>query len=1268
MKVVREGTDRNDVPVDDVIIPISELPPDTANPRTTPSPEHGDNLAVPCQQGHGSIDGDFPLLSQAELLDDFRGSEHNGNVNVMEDVECLLAMDDDDDDDCMSVDVEEVEESIPYPSQPLTSTNMRSLHRRLRSVVRWDRLMAILCLDGRSSFPEKLYKIMAEGIFTSSSQQRIALPDPRTVRNTLRPQLLSNCYAHSRILRLQENSRRDLFTTSYHVTRTDNVGQSDPLDCVRLVLPSEWAKLDVCTAPFYNAVYAERPPNELRGVDVELSGMVTHRSKTLLREPTLRARFMGSRAGGFACIDDTLQFTTTSDPGLQARGIYGWFCTRASDGGTRTGSCHVTGDVGPTLVVGSPSAAAQDTCNPRFSTDMPESYKRAEETVLRICSSPTRKLDVTLKDLTAPGSRRSRNFPSSNRDGLRQATLGGRNVTCDLDLFPGDTITAIRPRGEAITESVVCLLHSSPVSALARETAEMLVWVALDAIEDGRGGDGSTSGNVIALVTRTVIGVPVFQFSDAKVADMCESKLTSSNLGHLPNGERYVVYRASLYADGFQANKTTRTSKSVGGIYLLPQGRPVEDRSSAKAVRPLCLVPHGMPYGPALHMILDDLVTAAQTGVTGVDSCGRNVRIYIDTLSFLGDFPQATAYTDVLGHTATAMCNICTIRRRKGHALPETNFTSELHAGRLGYARFNERRAAIRAHAPHDQILRGLGMEYQPSVNTDELPAVRFADLYKPKNDTGGGSASHTQRRDEHPSPLNLCFDHARSVPVLPDHMLASTVSNVMAACFHKLGTNDERSKAEMRLVHAAVSNGLQVKRHVLSWNHGKSDITYGGIASNAMSAWFSILSVGAAVFQDIFEVTSDTLYLLPDLLLRLVTLVYKWPNAKVEGRDGEQWTDFSVRQHQLHYQHEVAQAGMRFLHAARQEFKMDKTCGAFLDKPNTHRLLELVQTTIPMYGHGRLCSELVLEHTHTLFKSWLQNNSHTNAHLTAMEKALSRDWMWRLSSLYSIWLGGDSRTKEQAEVGLRRVLVGEAGWRVDSKSRGGERFGQDMCDALKEAMRAPVPALLLDCDEMNTGLGGQTEYAWSVFKEDKQRKFDVYCFDAVDKVVSCYASVDVTTSDFVFYERARFMARATATGQRSYRHNCVEVGEAVSAVIDRNADEDQGESSLQAVTDGSGYCRYFAVAGIIANVRTDEVWVVVKELRKIGESYSAAQSCVRLLLLNNACRRVAVVHKCTNACHAHGPRKPPRHTHQVLEGGEFHVVSRRDGFPPFLG
>ena len=100
--------------------------------------------------------------------------------------------------------------------------------------------------------------------------------------------------------------------------------------------------------------------------------------------------------------------------------------------------------------------------------------------------------------------------------------------------------------------------------------------------------------------------------------------------------------------------------------------------------------------------------------------------------------------------------------------------------------------------------------------------------------------------------------------------------------------------------------------------------MTYNGVANNAMSAWFCIITVAGPVFRDVYEETSSTVFLLPDLLRRLVTLVYKWPSPAVEGVDGDARYDCSTLEHQLQYQHVVAEAGIRFLHAARREYEAE--------------------------------------------------------------------------------------------------------------------------------------------------------------------------------------------------------------------------------------------------------------------------------------------------------------------------------------------------------
>ena len=80
------------------------------------------------------------------------------------------------------------------------------------------------------------------------------------------------------------------------------------------------------------------------------------------------------------------------------------------------------------------------------------------------------------------------------------------------------------------------------------------------------------------------------------------------------------------------------------------------------------------------------------------------------------------------------------------------------------------------------------------------------------------------------------------------------------------------------------------------------------------------------------------------------------------------------------------------------------------MDRPNIHRAVELAVHTVPLFGHAKLCSEMVMEMFHQIFKGWLQKNRHETAHLTAVERALARDWMGRVYSLYMCWKNGDSK------------------------------------------------------------------------------------------------------------------------------------------------------------------------------------------------------------------------------------------------------------------
>ena len=130
-------------------------------------------------------------------------------------------------------------------------------------------------------------------------------------------------------------------------------------------------------------------------------------------------------------------------------------------------------------------------------------------------------------------------------------------------------------------------------------------------------------------------------------------------------------------------------------------------------------------------------------------------------------------------------------------------------------------------------------------------------------------------------------------------------------------------------------------------------------------------MTVSAPIFSDFYDSTDDTnrtVYMLPQKLQDLVARLYKWPKSLAEGRRSCN-ADFTNFEHQLKYRDDVAGLAVDFLNSARAVYTENKAVGEIVDKPITHRLLELVMTTIPTFGHARVCSEMVLEHAHQQFK-----------------------------------------------------------------------------------------------------------------------------------------------------------------------------------------------------------------------------------------------------------------------------------------------------------
>ena len=117
----------------------------------------------------------------------------------------------------------------------------------------------------------------------------------------------------------------------------------------------------------------------------------------------------------------------------------------------------------------------------------------------------------------------------------------------------------------------------------------------------------------------------------------------------------------------------------------------------------------------------------------------------------------------------------------------------------------------------------------------------------------------------------------------------------------------------------------------------------------------------------------------------------YYWPSVRTDR--SKHAAMFSVCG-RLKYNADIRSLAFQYLRMCDVVMEQDVKLGSVLDKPNAHRAVELAMYTILMFGHARNCSELVLKQMHQVFKGWLERNPHQDSHISAVERALARDWM----------------------------------------------------------------------------------------------------------------------------------------------------------------------------------------------------------------------------------------------------------------------------------
>lgn len=408
-----------------------------------------------------------------------------------------------------------------------------------------------------------------------------------------------------------------------------------------------------------------------------------------------------------------------------------------------------------------------------------------------------------------------------------------------LGLRAGDTCSVLQVSPQ---ESCVCVLVHQHIRNRALNFPIVIAWVPVIWTEGSR-------ATFLFKKARTQMVKRVSLRSPAPTNGICglcsenSSKCIVPAYGKLEGGDTYFIYRALLYGDGF--SQYNDKQGSAAGLYMLPLNLPFAARSSRKAVRILALTPPGVSTNDVIHALLPDIVRMATKGITVLDADGNSIRLFLDILAFVADYPEVAHCLDVVRHLGSSPCHLCAFRRMKNGPNSRYAHTTEIHSQDSAFMRTGPRTEAMGSAEVTSQEYNNLGMKGSHEHEAINSPlhalhkalkeAVRATKLPKTENGV----------------PVVVpFFDQYRSTMVAPDHLL-TIGKNLLNAAFALLPNDNYRKSADTRIRDALRSNGLILQNKIYGFKDRK-------LYATNLSGTFCTLRLATAVFDD-FCIKIDT-------------------------------------------------------------------------------------------------------------------------------------------------------------------------------------------------------------------------------------------------------------------------------------------------------------------------------------------------------------------------------------------------------------------------
>ena len=714
----------------------------------------------------------------------------------------------------------------------------------------------------------------------------------------------------------------------------------------------------------------------------------------------------------------------------------------------------------------------------------------------------------------------------------------------------------------------------------------------------------------------------------------------------------------------------------------------------------MSFTPTHVSTNEVLDFIIPDIINGIINGIETVDAEGRTVTIFLDVVGFIGDYPESAKVIDLMNHAARAPCTHCSFRHRKLENAANYAYSLAIHSYHSSFGRTLRKTLALRSSNISAEELTFLGMRQGSIEDVSEVgrwPLIKLGCAIQ--------SARHRIPRTSTGRPVVPgTFNPYNQNAVAPDHLLAGLGKFMVETAFVMLNSDTDRKRLE--IVVCQKLKDLGFGSHSTLYNYKKKKVN-----SISMSTNYAVLMIIGPLLRSMKYTTAFRPLFFLEVFSKLLALTFWWPIAAVDGVDAFQYIH-GPRQRQYHT--DMLSLVNKLLEAIQEECKTSAVVKKRLDRPNTHRIIELYRNTIPLFTHVLFCLDMGFERNHQPLKAALLRNTNEDSHISAVYKSLGQDWFGRLSELIVHNDASDNLNNGSSAAdgisssmrrSIRRLLLGDIVNRIPSTRRECVDFFDSVDKQLDSLLDPALTKLILKWHgHYITTWGSGT---WTGVPQTRREQavgrrahkcselFETNAVDKLQRFMSTASTESTHNPPTVhLYPYASYVQKLGQLTRRRYNHHKIEPGAFVQCYSESMNSSSTNTSSVIVPSEtGSGSLLVLQVQMLLGCV-TDEPWAVVLrgEPHRSSEHTTASQlpthnnsdqilqrentyvfpaidtSSARLLKLTSPVRKAFGIHACdldNNGCRIDLKQKKVIHSLSDNQKRTFTVLTRKSGFPP---